>query len=216
MIQVQQLVKQYGTLTVLKGIDLEIPAREVLAITGPSGAGKSTLLHLIGTLDTPTSGQIMIDGVNPYSLKSNQLAQFRNQNIGFVFQFHHLLPEFTAVENIALPALIAGKSMTEAQRRAHELLEYMKLSDRATHKPAELSGGEQQRISVARALVNNPKLILADEPSGNLDAENARKLHQLFFDLRDNFQQTFVIVTHNEELAALSDKKVVLVDGEIG
>ncbi len=213
MITVQQLVKQYGALTVLKGINVNIPAHEVFSITGPSGAGKSTLLHLIGTLDKPTSGHVLIDGVNPFTLKSNQLAHFRNGNIGFVFQFHHLLPEFNAVENIALPALIAGKSKKEAQRRAHELLEFMKLSDRATHKPAELSGGEQQRISVARALVNNPKLVLADEPSGNLDADNAKKLHQLFFDLRDEFQQTFVIVTHNEELARLSDNRIVLVDG---
>ncbi len=213
MVEVQQLIKSYGSLTVLKGIDLKVPAQEVLSIIGPSGAGKSTLLHLIGTLDRPESGRVFIDGVDVLALNSNALAKFRNLNIGFVFQFHHLLPEFTALENISLPAMVAGKSKKEALLRASELLEYMGLSDRASHKPSELSGGEQQRVSVARALVNNPKLILADEPSGNLDAENAKKLHQLFFDLRDQFGQTFVIVTHNEGLANLSDRKIVMVDG---
>ena len=215
MIKVESLQKSYGTLKVLKGINLEIADSSVVTIVGASGAGKSTLLHLIGTLDRPDGGRVLVDGTDLYKLSDKELAEFRNRNIGFVFQFHHLLPEFTAVENVALPAMIAGATKAEAMKRAGELLDYLKLSERATHKPSQLSGGEQQRVAVARALVNNPKLILADEPSGNLDTENARKLHQLFFDLRDRFGQTFVVVTHNTELAGLADRTVTMQDGEI-
>lgn len=215
MVVVESLFKSYGTLKVLKGIDLEIADSSVVTIVGASGAGKSTLLHLIGTLDRPDKGRVLIDNTDLYQLSDKQLAEFRNRNIGFVFQFHHLLPEFTAVENVALPAMIAGQSKEAAIKRATELLDYLKLSDRLTHKPSQLSGGEQQRVAVARALVNNPKLILADEPSGNLDTENARKLHQLFFDLRDQFGQTFVVVTHNNELAQMADRTVTIKDGVI-
>ena len=215
MVVVESLYKSYGTLKVLKGINLEIADSSVVTIVGASGAGKSTLLHLIGTLDRPDEGQVLIDDTDLYKLSDKQLADFRNRNIGFVFQFHHLLPEFTAVENVALPAMIAGQSKEAALKRATELLDYLKLSDRLTHKPSQLSGGEQQRVAVARALVNNPKLILADEPSGNLDTENARKLHQLFFDLRDRFGQTFVVVTHNTELAQMADRTVTIKDGTI-
>ena len=198
MIQIRNIEKSYGNLHVLKNITLTIEDSKVVTIVGPSGAGKTTLLHLIGTLDKPDSGEIVIDDTKIGSLNDNQLSEFRNQHIGFVYQFHHLLPEFTAVENVALPAMIAGKSRKDA-----------------LHKPNELSGGEQQRVAVARALMNNPKLILADEPSGNLDTDNAKKLHQLFFDLRDQFHQTFIIVTHNEELATLSDRKIILQDGKV-
>ena len=215
MIKVESLQKSYGTLKVLKGIDLEVADSSVVTIVGASGAGKSTLLHLIGTLDRPDGGRVLVDDTDLYKLSDNELAEFRNRNIGFVFQFHHLLPEFTAVENVALPAMIAGQSKEAALKRATELLDYLKLSDRLTHKPSQLSGGEQQRVAVARALVNNPKLILADEPSGNLDTENARKLHQLFFDLRDRFGQTFVVVTHNTELAQMADRTVTMQDGVI-
>lgn len=215
MIQINGLEKNYGALQVLKGINLEIADRSVISIVGASGAGKSTLLHLIGTLDKPDNGKVLIDGTDLYSLSDKELAAYRNQNIGFVFQFHHLLPEFTAVENVALPAMIAGKSKAEAMKRAEELLDFLKLKERLTHKPSQLSGGEQQRVAVARALVNNPKLILADEPSGNLDSENASKLHQLFFDLRDQFHQTFIVVTHNNELAEMSDRKITIKDGQI-
>ena len=215
MIKVESLQKSYGTLKVLKGINLEVADSSVVTIVGASGAGKSTLLHLIGTLDRPDGGRVLMDGTDLYKLSDKELAEFRNRNIGFVFQFHHLLPEFTAVENVALPAMIAGATKTEAMKRAGELLDYLKLSERATHKPSQLSGGEQQRVAVARALVNNPKLILADEPSGNLDTENARKLHQLFFDLRDRFGQTFVVVTHNTELAQMADRTVTMQDGVI-
>lgn len=215
MIQINGLEKSYGTLQVLKGINLEIADRSVISIVGASGAGKSTLLHLIGTLDKPDKGKVLIDGTDLYTLSDKELAAYRNQNIGFVFQFHHLLPEFTAAENVALPAMIAGKSKAEAMKRAEELLDFLKLKERLTHKPSQLSGGEQQRIAVARALVNNPKLILADEPSGNLDSENASKLHQLFFDLRDQFHQTFIVVTHNNELAEMSDRKITIKDGQI-
>ena len=215
MIQINGLEKSYGTLQVLKGINLEIADRSVISIVGASGAGKSTLLHLIGTLDKPDNGKVLIDGTDLYILSDKELAAYRNQNIGFVFQFHHLLPEFTAVENVALPAMIAGKSKAEAMKRAEELLDFLKLKERLTHKPSQLSGGEQQRVAVARALVNNPKLILADEPSGNLDSENASKLHQLFFDLRDQFHQTFIVVTHNNELAEMSDRKITIKDGQI-
>ena len=215
MIKVESLQKSYGTLKVLKGINLEVADSSVVTIVGASGAGKSTLLHLIGTLDRPDGGRVLMDGTDLYKLSDKDLAEFRNRNIGFVFQFHHLLPEFTAVENVALPAMIAGATKTEAMKRAGELLDYLKLSERATHKPSQLSGGEQQRVAVARALVNNPKLILADEPSGNLDTENARKLHQLFFDLRDRFGQTFIVVTHNTELARMADRTVTMQDGVI-
>lgn len=213
MIEIRNVEKSYGDLHVLKDISLTIENSKVVTIVGPSGAGKSTLLHLLGTLDRPDSGEIIIDGTKLTSLNDNQLSEFRNQHIGFVYQFHHLLPEFTAAENVALPAMISGKSRKEALLRAVELLDYLKLKDRVDHKPNEMSGGEQQRVAVARALMNNPELILADEPSGNLDTNNAKKLHQLFFDLRDQFYQTFVIVTHNEELASLSDRKIVLQDG---
>ncbi|MDD6582133.1 MAG: ABC transporter ATP-binding protein [Bacteroidales bacterium] len=215
MIQINGLEKNYGALQVLKGINLEIADRSVISIVGASGAGKSTLLHLIGTLDKPDNGKVLIDGTDLYTLSDKELAAYRNQNIGFVFQFHHLLPEFTAAENVALPAMIAGKSKAEAMKRAEELLDFLKLKERLTHKPSQLSGGEQQRVAVARALVNNPKLILADEPSGNLDSENASKLHQLFFDLRDQFHQTFIVVTHNNELAEMSDRKITIKDGQI-
>lgn len=215
MIQINGLEKKYGTLQVLKGINLEIADRSVISIVGASGAGKSTLLHIIGTLDQPTKGTVLIDNTDLYSLSDKKLAQYRNQNIGFIFQFHHLLPEFTAVENVALPALIAGLSHAEAFQRAKELLDFLKLGERLTHKPSQLSGGEQQRVAVARALANNPKLVLADEPSGNLDTENARSLHQLFLDLRDEFGQTFVVVTHNTDLAKLADKTIEMKDGKI-
>lgn len=213
MIEIKDIEKSYGSLKVLKGVNLSIEESQVVTIVGASGAGKSTLLHLIGALDKPDSGEILIDGTAIQKLSDKELSDFRNQLIGFVFQFHHLLPEFSAIENVALPALIAGKSKKEALKEAERLLEFLKLSDRIHHKPSELSGGEQQRVSVARALINNPKLILADEPSGNLDSENAKKLHQLFFDLRDNFHQTFVVVTHNEELSRLSDRRIVMKDG---
>ena len=215
MIEVKEIEKSYGSLQVLKKVSLSIENSKVVTIVGPSGAGKSTLLHIIGTLDKPDGGEVVIDGVNLNSLSDDKLAEFRNRHIGFVYQFHHLLPEFTALENVAMPALIAGMSRKESFKRAQELLDFLKLSDRVGHKPAQLSGGEQQRVSVARALMNNPELILADEPSGNLDTENARKLHDLFFVLRDTFKQTFIIVTHNEELAQLSDRKIVLQDGRV-
>ena len=215
MIEVKEIEKSYGSLQVLKKVLLSIENSKVVTIVGPSGAGKSTLLHIIGTLDKADKGEVVIDGVNLNSLSDDKLAEFRNQHIGFVYQFHHLLPEFTALENVAMPALIAGKSRKDSFKRAQELLDFLKLADRVGHKPAQLSGGEQQRVSVARALMNNPELILADEPSGNLDTENARKLHDLFFVLRDTFKQTFIIVTHNEELAQLSDRKIVLQDGVV-
>ena len=199
----------------MKKVSLTIENNKVVTIVGPSGAGKSTLLHIIGTLDKADRGEVIIDGVNLNQLSDDKLAEFRNRHIGFVYQFHHLLPEFTALENVAMPALIAGMSRKESFKRAQELLDFLKLADRVGHKPAQLSGGEQQRVSVARALMNNPELILADEPSGNLDTENARKLHDLFFVLRDTFKQTFIIVTHNEELAQLSDRKIVLQDGVV-
>lgn len=215
MIEVTSLNKNYGTLQVLKNINLSIAESSVVTIVGASGAGKSTLLHIIGTLDKPDNGKVIIDNTDLYSLSDKELAAYRNQNIGFVFQFHHLLPEFTAEENVALPALIAGKSKNDALKRAKELLDFLKLGNRLSHKPSQLSGGEQQRVAVARALANNPKLILADEPSGNLDTENARQLHQLFFDLRDEFHQTFVVVTHNPELAKMADKTIEIRDGKI-
>ena len=215
MIEIKNIEKSYGDLKVLKGINLQFNKSEIATIVGASGAGKSTLLHIIGTLDKPDSGEIIIEQESLNRMNEQELADYRNAQIGFVFQFHHLLPEFTSLENVALPALIGGTGKKEALKRAAELLDFLKLSDRLTHKPSQLSGGEQQRVAVARALINNPKLILADEPSGNLDSENAKKLHQLFFDLRDEFKQTFIIVTHNKELAEMSDKQVVMRDGKI-
>jgi lipoprotein-releasing system ATP-binding protein len=215
MIDVKGITKSFGKLQVLKGIDLHINKGEVVSIVGPSGAGKTTLLQIIGTLDKPDSGTVIVDDIDVSKLSTNKLADFRNQHIGFVFQFHQLLPEFTALENVMIPAFIAGKGRSEAKQRAMELLEFMGLSDRAGHKPNELSGGEKQRVAVARALVNNPAVILADEPSGSLDSKNKAELHQLFFDLRDKFGQTFVIVTHDEHLASITDRTIHMVDGRL-
>lgn len=215
MIDIKGITKSFGSLQVLKGIDLHINKGEVVSIVGPSGAGKTTLLQIIGTLDRPDEGNVVVDGIDVSKLSQRKLSDFRNQHIGFVFQFHQLLPEFTALENIMIPAFIAGKSRKEAKARAEELLDFMGLSERAHHKPAELSGGEKQRVAVARALVNNPAVILADEPSGSLDSHNKAELHRLFFDLRDKFGQTFVIVTHDEGLASITDRTIHLKDGMV-
>lgn len=215
MIDIKGITKSFGSLQVLKGINLHIDKGEVVSIVGPSGAGKTTLLQIMGTLDKPDSGEISVDGVDVMSLSSNKLSDFRNQHIGFVFQFHQLLPEFTALENIMIPAYIGGKGTSEAKKRALELLDFMGLADRANHKPNELSGGEKQRVAVARALINNPDVIFADEPSGSLDSHNKEELHRLFFDLRDRFNQTFVIVTHDEGLAAMCDRTLKMRDGRI-
>lgn len=215
MIKAAGIRKSFGNLRVLKGIDLEVKKGEIVTIVGASGAGKTTLLQILGTLDRPDEGQIFYNGQDVGKLNGKQLAAFRNKNIGFVFQFHHLLPEFTALENICIPAFIAGTGRQEAMKKAMQLLDFLNLSERAEHKPSELSGGEQQRVAVARALINNPSVILADEPSGNLDTENKKELHKLFFRLRDTFGQTFVIVTHDTQLASLSDRIIQLKDGII-
>jgi lipoprotein-releasing system ATP-binding protein len=215
MIVAKDIRKAYGSLQVLKGISLTVENGEIISIVGASGAGKSTLLHILGTLDRAESGAVSFDGVPVQNLSEKKLSEFRNKHIGFVFQFHHLLPEFTALENICIPAFIAGRSRKEATMRATELMDFMNLKDRMHHKPAELSGGEAQRVAVARALVNNPSVILADEPSGNLDSASAVDLHNLFFRLRDNFRQTYIIVTHNTELADKADRKLTIKDGII-
>ena len=215
MIQLHDIRKSFGSLQVLKGIDLTINQGEIVSIVGPSGAGKTTLLQIIGTLDRADSGRVLFDGVDVSVYNEKQLSAFRNRHIGFVFQFHQLLPEFSAVENVMMPALIKGDSMTDARRRAMEMLDFLGLIDRATHKPAELSGGEKQRVAVARALVNRPQVILADEPSGSLDTQNKEELHRLFFDLRRDLGQTFIIVTHDESLAATTDRTIRLRDGLI-
>ncbi|MCR5473039.1 MAG: ABC transporter ATP-binding protein [Prevotella sp.] len=213
MIDIKNITKSFGSLQVLKGIDLHIDKGEVVSIVGPSGAGKTTLLQIIGTLDKPDTGSVCVDGIDTTTLSPKALADFRNRHLGFVFQFHQLLPEFTAIENIMIPAYIAGTSNKAAKERAKELLQFMGLTDRANHKPNELSGGEKQRVAVARALVNSPAVILADEPSGSLDTKNKEELHQLFFDLRDKFGQTFVIVTHDEQLATITDRTIHMRDG---
>ena len=215
MIKLEGITKSFGSLQVLKGIDLEINKGEIISIVGPSGAGKTTLLQIMGTLDEPDAGVVQIDGTVVSRMKEKELSAFRNKNIGFVFQFHQLLPEFTALENVMIPALIAGVSSKEANDRATKILDFMGLVDRASHKPNELSGGEKQRVAVARALINDPAVILADEPSGSLDTHNKEDLHQLFFDLRDRLGQTFVIVTHDEGLAKITDRTVHIVDGMI-
>ncbi|HRG89697.1 MAG TPA: ABC transporter ATP-binding protein [Chitinophagales bacterium] len=215
ILQANRISKKYGNLEVLKNVSLQVNKGEIVSLVGPSGAGKSTLLHILGTLDRPDAGNVTIQQQDVFKLSEKELAGFRNRSIGFIFQFHHLLPEFTAIENICIPAFIAGKAKSESESRAKELLALLNLSHRGNHKPGELSGGEQQRVAVARALINNPALIMADEPSGNLDTNNARELHKLFFELRDKLNQTFIIVTHNEELANMADRKIQMMDGNI-
>lgn len=215
MITARGIEKSYGKLKVLKGVDVDIRQGEIISIVGASGAGKSTLLHILGTLDRADRGQVIINNTSIASLNEKKLSEFRNKNIGFVFQFHHLLPEFTALENVCIPAFIAKTPKKEAEARAMELLRFLGLEARVNHKPSELSGGEQQRVAVARALINNPAVVMADEPSGNLDSTSARDLHQLFFTLRNQFNQTFVIVTHNEELANMADRKLTMKDGQL-
>ena len=215
MIRIENLTKKFGELEVLKGVSLTVKKGEVISIVGPSGAGKTTLLQLIGTLDKPTGGKILFNGEDTGKMSSNKLATFRNRHIGFVFQFHQLLPEFTALENIIIPALIAGRKRKEAEADAMELLGLMNLTERAGHKPSEMSGGENQRVAVARALINHPDVILADEPSGSLDSHNKEELHRLFFDLRDKLGQTFIIVTHDDRLASYTDRTIRMVDGMI-
>lgn len=215
MLEVRNIIKSYGSLQVLKGINLHIKKGEIVSIVGASGAGKSTLLQIVGTLDKPDEGEVIIGGSDLAHLDESALAAFRNKNIGFIFQFHNLLPEFTAFENICIPAYIGGKDQEATEFRAYELINILGLSNRASHKPSELSGGEQQRVAIARALINNPAIIFADEPSGNLDSKNAEELHKLFFKLRDDLQQTFVIVTHNANLAAMADRKLEIRDGKI-
>lgn len=215
MLTAKGITKSYDSLQILKGIDLTVNQGEIVSIVGASGAGKTTLLQILGTLDRPDGGIIELNGINPFTLSSKKLAAFRNQHIGFIFQFHQLLPEFDALENIILPALIKGTSMSDAKKEASNLLELLGLENRASHKPSELSGGEQQRIAVARSLINKPSIILADEPSGNLDSHNAEELHHLFFKLRAELNQTFIIVTHNEKLAEMTDRKLVMRDGMV-
>ena len=215
MIQLNNITKSFGTLQVLRGINLQIERGEVIAIVGPSGAGKTTLLQIMGTLDKPDSGQVLIQGQDVFRLSGSKLSKFRNEHIGFVFQFHQLLPEFTALENVMIPALIGGVGKSEARKRAIELLQFMKLTDRVGHKPNELSGGEKQRVAVARALINKPDVVFADAPSGSLDTQNKEELHRLFFELRDQMGQTFVIVTHDEALAAMADRTIHICDGLI-
>ena len=215
MIQAREIVKSYGSLKVLKGVSVVIDKGEIVSVTGASGAGKSTLLHILSTIDRADSGHVVVDGIETGKLNDRKLAGFRNRKVGFIFQFHYLLPEFTALENVCIPAFIAGTGRREAELRAMELLDFLNLKDRSSHKPSELSGGEQQRIAVARALINSPSVIMADEPSGNLDSTNARQLHQLFFELREKFSQTILIVTHNEELAEMADRRLFMRDGLI-
>ncbi len=215
MIKVEQIHKSFGSLKVLKGIDLEVKKGEIVSIVGPSGAGKTTLLMILGTLDKADSGKVFIENSDLSKLNERKLADFRNKNIGFVFQFHQLLPEFTALENVMIPALIGYDARSDAEKRAKELLDMMRLADRMGHKPNELSGGEKQRVAVARALINNPLVVFADEPSGSLDSENKQELHSLFFELRNNLNQTFVIVTHDENLASITDRTIYMRDGQI-
>jgi len=207
------IVKSFGELSILRGVDIMVDNAEIVSIVGSSGAGKTTLLQILGTLDNPDNGILEIDGINPYQLSAKKIAHFRNQNLGFIFQFHQLLPEFSAIENISLPAMIGGKSKAESDKLALELMLRLGIETRKDHKPSELSGGEQQRVAVCRALINKPKVIFADEPSGNLDTKNAKELHELFFELRDEFKQTFVIVTHNEDLAKMADRTLSMQDG---